>query len=454
MKNIKTLIVLVLALGILLSACEPAAFNPPDETYPAKPDEQDINSGEEDPYPVESAEVEDAKGVDTYIVNPQVSDDSIKEHGEDINEFAADLYRKLSDQEGNLIFSPYSIYQAFLMTYVGANAETKAEIAEVLDIDLEDDNLVHQWMNALNLHLTTRPEFAASESQPLQFEVANALWAQKETHFEEAFLNKLSANYNAGLKLVDFTQPEEARQLINLWVEAQTNQKVKDLIPEGMLTEMTRLVITNAVYFKGAWQHQFDAANNTQNPFFYLDGSQISVEMMHTNFTGAGIVNDKYQAVSLPYEQSNFAMAAIMPLGDFKFFENELEDDYLEEILKSLGSSNAMITLTMPKFEIESSFSLAEQMQALGMTTAFDPNLADFSGTTGEKDLYIADVVHKAYIDVNEEGTEAAAATAIGMSTTSMPAISYEITLDHPFVYVIYDRNTGTIVFMGRVVAP
>lgn len=457
MKKSRLLIAAILVLSIVLSACGPTDPNvpsQPDDNYPVEP--ADPNN-DPNAYPVEPANPSgeaDAKGGQAYISDPQVSDDVLVDHAEDINEFASDLYRKLAEEEGNLIFSPYSIFQAFLMTYAGANAETKADIAEALDIDLDDGDSVHEWMNALNIRLTTRPEFAQDGAQPLEFSVANALWAQKEFHYEQAFLDKLSANYDAGLKLVDFSQAEEARQLINLWVETQTNEKIKDLIPEGMLNEMTRLVITNAVYFKGAWLHQFDPDLNTQETFFNLDGSETTVDMMHTSFTGSAFVNDVLQAVSLPYEQSGFRMAIFMPTGDFKAFEKSLEEDELEDLLDALNQSHAAIQLGMPKFKTESSFSLADQLKALGMVDPFDSNAADFSGMTGEKDLYISDVVHKAFIDVNEEGTEAAAATAIGMSTTSMPDKSYSITLDNPFVYVIYDQSTGTIVFMGRVVAP
>ena len=445
MKKSRILIVAILVLSLVLGACTTATPSTVNE-----PEQEDTDNAEI----IKSAGTdEDMKGVEAYIVNPPVEKTKLDEHAADMNEFAVALYRQLAASDESLIFSPYSIFHAFLMTYAGANAETKAEIAKALAIDPQDGDKVHEWMNALNIRLTARPEFVRQDAQPLEFNVANALWAQKEGQFEQAFLDKLSANYDAGLKLVDFSKPEDARQLINLWVAAQTNEKIKELIPAGMLNEMTRLVITNAVYFKGAWSHQFDPQMNTQEPFYKLDGSQATVEMMNTHFNGAALVNDQYQAVRLPYEQSSFSMLAIMPTGDFKTFENELGSK-LNDILKAIDASSASVQLGMPKFKTESNFSLADQLKALGMEQAFDPNFADFSGITGAKDIFISDAIHQAYIDVNEQGTEAAAATAIAMEMTSMPGESYEIKLDHPFIYVIYDQETGTIVFMGRVLAP
>lgn len=445
MKKSRILIAAILVLSLVLGACTTVAPSTVNE-----PEQEDTDNAEI----IKSAGTdEDMKGVEAYIVNPPVEKTKLDEHAADMNEFAVALYRQLAASDESLIFSPYSIFQAFLMTYAGANAETKAEIAKALAIDPQDGDKVHEWMNALNIRLTARPEFVRQDAQPLEFNVANALWAQKEGQFEQAFLDKLSANYDAGLKLVDFSKPEDARQLINLWVAAQTNEKIKELIPAGMLNEMTRLVITNAVYFKGAWSHQFDPQMNTQEPFYKLDGSQTTVEMMNTHFNGAALVNDQYQAVRLPYEQSSFSMLAIMPTGDFKTFENELGSK-LNDILKAIDASSASVQLGLPKFKTESNFSLADQLKALGMEQAFDPNFADFSGITGAKDIFISDAIHQAYIDVNEQGTEAAAATAIAMEMTSMPGESYEIKLDHPFIHVIYDQETGTIVFMGRVLAP
>ena len=459
MKKLTILITAILALSMILGACAPVNPQEPVETDPPQTDPEQTYPGGEEVVEPEKPEEPVNQDIDltgglAYITDPSVSEDDLNDHAEDLNEFALDLYHQLAKEEGNLVYSPYSIYQAFLMVYAGADTETRSQIADVLDIDLEDGDLVHEWMNALNLKLAELPDYMPEGSQPLVFNVANALWAQKDFHFEQAFLDKLSANYNAGLKLVDFSNPEEARQVINLWVAAQTNDKIKDLIPQGMLNEMTRLVITNAIYFKGAWQNRFDESHTKNAPFYLLDGSQVEVEMMSNSFNGVALVDDSFTAVRLPYEGGNYAMALLMPNGDFKDFESTLDEDSFGDILNRLEDGYMRIDFQMPRFTTESSFSLADQLKALGMENAFDPTLADFTQITGQKDLYISDVVHQAFIDVNEEGTEAAAATAIGMTTTSMPIESYEITLDHPFIYVIYEQTTNTIVFMGRFVKP
>ncbi|MCK9245908.1 MAG: serpin family protein [Anaerolineaceae bacterium] len=464
MKTKQLWIASILILTMLLSACslpinETEGTQPPtspDETsepYPVGETDEPDQAYPTDEIPTQPSTGE-VMGGSEYISDPTASPDDLEDHAENINEFALDLYRKLAQQDGNLIYSPYSIYQAFLMVYAGANAETRAEIAEVLDIDTDEDKDVHNLMNALNVLLTTPPENLDEDAQPLEFNVANALWVQRDIEFEQDFLDALSANYNAGLKLVDFSNSEEARQAINLWIAAQTNDKIKDLIPEGVLDELTRLVIANAVYFKGAWQHRFDPANTADETFYALDGTEQTVEMMSNSYTGAALVFDDYQAVKLPYQGGNYAMAAIMPTGDFSIFEETLDEDKIEDILKEFEGIFGQVDLRMPKFEIESSFDLGEQLKALGMIQAFDSQLADLTGMSDEIDLYITDVLHKAYIDVNEEGTEAAAATVVSVGTTSMPADSWEITLDHPFIYVIYETTSNTIVFMGRFVAP
>ena len=460
MKTHRLLITATLILAFVLSACSPAVVTiepkPTDSITEPYPTEETQEPGQA--YPVEESPTQpgsgDVSGGMAYITDPVASQDDLRDHAEDINKFAIQLYRKLAAEDGNLIYSPYSIYQAFLMVYAGADAETKTEIAQALDIEMDIDKDVHNLMNALNKLLTTPPAYLDENAQPLQFNVANALWVQQDIEISQDFLDSLSANYNAGLKMVDFSNPEDARQAINLWVAAQTNDKIKDLIPQGVLNELTRLVITNAVYFKGAWQNPFNPDRTTSEPFFLLDGSEQAVEMMRNSYTGAGLVSERFQAVKLPYQGGNYAMAVIMPTGDFGEFEQSLDEDGLKQILSEFDGIFGQVNLGMPKFKTESSFNLGEQMKALGIQQAFDSQAADFTSISDKMDLYITDVLHKAYIAVNEEGTEAAAATAIAVGTTSMPADSWDITFDHPFIYVIYETTTNAIVFMGRVVAP
>ncbi|HOT99739.1 MAG TPA: serpin family protein [Anaerolineaceae bacterium] len=445
MKTSKILFSIVMISALMLGACVPVQS--PTEPYP-------IDDSEEPTAEVEKpGEVTDASGSVAYIVDPQADPQAVKQLAQSNNGFALALYQALRGEEGNLIYSPYSIFQALLMTAAGAKGATASQMASVLGVDLNDPE-IHNLMNALNQALTTQPENLQGDAQPLTFTVANAVWAQKDFHFEQAFLDTLSANYNAGLKLVDFNKPEDARALINLWVAAQTNDKIKELIPEGVLNEMTRMVLTNAIYFKGAWSNQFEEKDTKDGSFTLIDGSSKTVPFMHGNFTLSALVNDKLSAVRLPYEGGTYAMAAIMPQADFAEFEAQLTAEDLEQLLSDLQSSSAMVDLSMPKFQAESRFALADILAELGMPDAFDAQKADFSGMTGKPDLMISSVLHQATIDVNEEGTEAAAATAVAVSVTSMPSQSYTIRLDKPFIYVIYETTTNAIVFMGRVVNP
>lgn len=431
---------IVIIIALLLGACAPVQT-------PAEPD----------PHPAEKTEeegtIEDSSGEVAYIVDPTADPEALKALAQSNNGFALALYQALRDQDGNLIYSPYSIFQALLMTGAGAKGETASQMASVLGVDPNDPEM-HNLMNALNKALTSIPENLRGDSQPLTFTVANAVWAQKDFHFEQEFLDTLAANYNAGLKLVDFNNPEEARNLINLWVAAQTNDKIKEIIPQGLLDEMTRMVLTNAVYFKAGWSHRFDEQETKDGSFMLADGSAKSVPFMHAGFNTAALVDENLAALTLPYEGGSYAMAAIMPQADFAGFEAQLSAEKLRQILAELQDSSAFVDLSMPKFKIESMFGLSEKLEALGMPDAFDAQKADFSGMTGNKDLMISSVLHQATIDVNEQGTEAAAATIVGMSMTSMPSQNLTISLDKPFIYVIYETTTNAIVFMGRVVNP
>jgi serpin B len=443
MKTSKILFSIVIISALMLGACVPAQS--PTEPYPVDETEEPSNN--------EPGEITDSSGDVAYIVDPQADPEAVRQLAQSNNGFALALYQALRDEDGNLIYSPYSIFQALLMTGAGAEGATASQMASVLGVDLDDPE-IHNLMNALNKVLTTKPEYLNDGAQPLTFNIANAVWAQKDYYFEESFLDTLSANYDAGLKLVDFNNPEDARALINLWVAAQTNDKIQELIPAGLLDQMTRMVLTNAIYFKGAWSNQFEEKDTEDGSFTLADGSTTTVPFMHGNFTLSALVNEQLSAVRLPYEGGNYAMAAIMPQGDFAEFESQLTAADLEQLLNSIQSSSAMVDLSMPKFQAESRFGLGEILAGLGMPDAFDAQKADFSGMTGKPDLMISSILHQATIEVNEEGTEAAAATAVAMSVTSMPGQSYTIRLDKPFIYVIYETTTNTITFMGRVVNP
>jgi len=282
--------------------------------------------------------------------------------------------------------------------------------------------------------------------------IANSIWGQQDFEFLTEFLDTLALNYGAGLRLVDFVKAtEEARQAINQWVEDQTEDKIKDLIPEGVLDSMTRLVLANAIYFNAGWMHPFEEGNTQDGSFYLLDGSRVTAPFMSQEEDFRYAESDGFQAVELPYVGGNTSMVIFLPEADrLDAFEAGLSSTRVNEILEDLEMQN--VRLRMPKFEIESSYGLKEILSAMGMKNAFEA--ADFSGINGKTDLFISDILHKAYVSVDEEGTEAAAATAVIISLTSMPEAPVEMTLDQPFIFMIRDNETGTILFIGRVMNP
>jgi serpin B len=377
--------------------------------------------------------------------------------------FGFDLYAALREQEGDLFLSPYSISLALAMTYAGARGETAEEMAQTLHFTLPQEQL-HPAFNALDLVVRgagEEPESDASsemEGDPFVLHVANSLWGERTYEFQDPFLDTLARDYGAGLRLVDFAQaPEEARQAINGWVEEQTEERIKDLIPEGAINTLTRLVLANAIYFKAAWSYPFNEGLTKDAPFQQLDGSQVDVPMMTWTQPerASYAAGDGYQIVALPYEGGSAEMLLIVPdQGQFAAVEAALDADWLDGALDALQMEPLM--LTMPRFETESEIGLADTLKALGMPAAFDPNRADFSGMDGTTELYISDVFHKAFVNVDEEGTEAAAATAVVVAVESaMPAESVvELTVDRPFIFLIREQESGAVLFLGRVVDP
>lgn len=365
--------------------------------------------------------------------------------------FALDLYQQLRSQEGNLFFSPFSISEALAMTYAGAKGETAAQMAKAMHFDLPAADL-HAAFNALSSTLAGR---AKNGDQPgFKLNIANALWGQQGFVFQPDFLNALSLNYGAGMQTVDYAKSEDARQTINDWVANQTADKIKDLIPEGVLNEMTRLVLTNAIYFNAAWMIPFEKDATKEDSFHLLNGSEVKVPMMRQTESFGYYKGEDFKAVELFYEGRQLSMVILMPdEGKLPDFEKSLTEAGLQKILDQLAMER--IDLSLPKFKVDSSFGLADQLAALGMPDAFDVAKADFSGMTGKPDLYITNVVHKAFVDVNEAGTEAAAATGVIMGLKSMPTGEpVRLQIDHPFLFLIRDSETGALLFLGRVVQP
>jgi len=383
---------------------------------------------------------------------PEVSAPDLTTLVEGNSAFAFDLYQQLKDEEGNLFYSPYSISLALAMTYGGARSETEAQMANALRFSLPQSRL-HPAFNALALELDSRGEGAqGKDDEGFRLNIINAIWGQQDYEFLTEFLDLLAVNYGAGLRVLDFIgATEESRVTINDWVADQTEGRIEDLIPQGLINAMTRLVLTNAIYFNAAWEYPFDEDITQDGVFHLLDGSQVTVPMMSQKESFGYAEGDGYQAVELPYDGDELSMVILLPTsGQFESFEEALDAAQVDGIIGSL--ERWQVDLTMPKFEFDSSFSLLEALSAMGMPIAFSGS-ADFSGMTGNRELYIADVVHKAFVSVDEEGTEAAAATAVVMELTAMPDV-VEVTIDRPFIFLIRDIETGTILFVGRTLDP
>ena len=368
------------------------------------------------------------------------------------NAFALDLYRSLRAEDGNLILSPYSISLALAMTYAGARGDTESQMADVLHFPLGQNS--HPAFNVLDLALSMRGESKDKDQEPMQLRIANAVWAEQTYPFQQDFLDTLALNYGAGVRLSDFiNQFEPARKQINNWVEDQTEDKIKDLLAEGTVNADTRLVLVNAIYFRADWLQQFEEASTYDADFHLLDGSIVKAPTMHNDPFISYAQGDGWQAVELPYAGDTAAMTILLPAeGNFEAFDSSLDSATLDSILAAMQPTS--VGLSLPKFSFTRDFGLADQLAGLGMSDAFDPDLADFSGMTGKRDLFISDVIHKAFVAVDEEGTEAAAATAVIMETASAHLADVAFNADRPFIFIIRDTVSGQILFIGRVVNP
>ncbi len=324
--------------------------------------------------------------------------------------FALDLYGVLSeDGEGNLFVSPYSISQALAMTYAGAEGETAAQMADTLHFTLGQDGLPAAFQT-LNGDLVTRGTAGADPDRgypPRSLQIANGLWGEQTFPFSTPFSDQLAEYYGAGLQPADFlNDPEGVRDEINGWVAEHTEDKIQDIVPEGAITEDSRLVLANAIYFYGGWLDTFDADNTADGDFTLLDGSTVSVPFMHQQEFYSYAAGDGFQLIELPYAGSQFAFTVILPdEGQFDALEQGLDAESLDAMLAALGSRE--LVLSLPKFEFEYSASLADTLKALGMTDAFDPASADFSGMLDDsapQPLVIGDVLHKAFISRGRGG--------------------------------------------------
>ena len=453
-RRIILVIAIVAAFG-LLAACgsdSPGAdTNASPATASARNDLPDQTAS---PPPTATARaVQSSK---TQDGSPDASSADLADLAEGNRAFAFDLYRTLAEEDGNLFYSPYSISLALAMTYAGARGETERQMADTLQFTLPQDE-IHGAFNAMDSDLRSRGE---EGDDRFTLNIANAVWGQHGYEFLEPFLDVLATHYGAGVRPVDFAgSPEESRITINDWVAERTEDRIKDLIPEDAITPLVRMVLTNAIYFNARWAYWFDERFTSMSPFRLLDGSEVDVPLMKV---GRGerfgyADGDGYQAVELPYVGRDAAMTILLPdEGTFREFEESMDADIVAGILGQI--EREYVDLTMPKFEFDSDFSLKDTLEAMGMPNAFDQHTADFSGMDGRSCpgvcLLIADVFHKAFVSVDEEGTEAAAATGVVVILESAGPESKQVVINRPFIFLIRDRATDSILFMGRVENP
>ena len=366
--------------------------------------------------------------------------------------FALDFYQRERTQDGNLFFSPYSISTALAMTYAGARGQTEREMAKVLHCSVTQEELARSFASLAE-------RFGQIQKQKqVNLSVANSLWCERKYTFTEAFLELNRKHFGAEVQLLDFSgHPDQSREEINAWVERKTQNRIQNLLQPPNITPFTTLVLCNAIYFKGNWLTQFDPKATTREPFFQKTTQKAEVPMMTAELKVRSYKAKDAVLFALPYAGNDLSMAVILPeqLDGLKAVEDSLNAPVLQEWLSALdASSETKATIVLPKFKLNLRLELSKTLKSMGMASAFGGG-ADFSGMSPSKDLSISEVVHQAFLDVNEEGTEAAAATAVVMSRLAAH-VSPQLLLraDHPFLFLIRERQTGSILFLGRLVDP
>ncbi len=364
--------------------------------------------------------------------------------------FAVDVYTVLKEREGNLFFSPCSISSALAMTYAGARGETEAQMRNALHFLLNQDAL-HPAFTDLSTYFQE-----IQDTGNVTFYIANALWLQQDFAVLEEFLNILTTHYSAELLQVNFAEaPEEVRVTINTWVEEKTNHKIQNLLPPGVLNTLTRLVLTNAIYFKGSWALEFDKKFTNDGVFWLTPEDEIQTPMMRRQDMFNYGETENVQILQLPYSGEELSMVVLLPKtkDGLPALEAQLSAEQLDAWISETFMRK--VNVILPKFTVTSELMLSDTLKTLGMKNAFSDQ-ADFSGIEPEKQLHISEVVHKAFVEINEEGTEAAAATGVVIGVTSVrdPEPVPEFIADHPFLFLIRENQTGSLLFLGRITNP
>ncbi|MCD4847213.1 MAG: serpin family protein [Candidatus Aegiribacteria sp.] len=369
------------------------------------------------------------------------------------NEFALDLYEEVCDmlKSDNIFFSPYSISSALGMTYAGAEGRTAVEMAEVLHFTLPVE-ATNRTFHSLTETLSSGELVIAESGDPFTLSISNGLWVQDGFNLLDEYVAEVTMYYSAAVRNLDFIDdPDGSRETINEWVAESTLDRIQNLIPSGVLNDDTRVVLTNAVYFKASWLKPFQEYFTSDAPFILTDGSTINVPMMNQTDYFRYVSTEGCSAVELDYAAGNASMLILLPDGDIEEFQRNFNSSMLETIRRRLSSIR--VSISIPKFEFSQSMQLSQILRILGMESAFGSG-ADFSGFTGSPDLFISEVLHKAFVKVDETGTEAAAATAVVMGLTAIPEQPVEMNINRPFLFFILDRESGCILFMGRIMDP
>lgn len=361
--------------------------------------------------------------------------------------FAFALYQELKHEQGNLFFSPHSLSTALAMTYAGARGNTASQMRKALCFRLDPEQL-HPAFAQLDEKIK-----AINKKGQIQLKAANALWPQQGYGFMETFLALAEAYYGVQIRAVNYLDSEAARREINAWVEEKTEQMIQELIPPGVFDHLTRLVLVNAIYFKGSWADQFDPSRTAEATFYLPQAEQVGAPLMTMKGELRYAQEDDLQILELPYAGGDLSMLVLLPsqVNGLGKLEASLTLENLNRWSRVLWAHEVQVFL--PKFKIEFPMKLNETLKAMGMQDAFE-STADFSGLDGSKLLFIKAVLHKAFVEVNEEGTEAAAATAVVVKARSMGPPPAVFRADHPFVFLIRENLTGNILFLGRLVNP
>jgi serpin B len=377
--------------------------------------------------------------------NPDERTEALVEGG---NRFAIDFYKEIRGEPGNLFFSPYSISNAFAMTHAGAQGDTASEMAETFHYPNGTES-TNRAFGTLADHLNSM-----EKSGKITLRTANALWADEEHPFRGAYLEAVRKHYRASVATADFrTRAEQVRKEVNQWVEKKTENRIRDLLPPGSVTAYTRLVLANAIYFKGIWTHRFDPERTRPAPFYTAGGGTVEVPTMNREGRYHYASGETVELLRIDYGKGGLSMVIVLPRkkGGLAEVEEGLSWAKIDGWMDRLRP--VKLNVFLPRFEMKTRFDLVKRLSAMGVRDAFSAQHADFSGMTGRRDLYITTAVHKAFVEVNEEGTEAAAATGISVGVTSV-APPKAFRADHPFLFFIRDNGSGAVLFMGRLTEP